>query len=446
MDNASYWLNYDNTYYFNEDFQSIKNDLINLKDLFDQYKEIAGTFVTHKWIERYINQVTKDQIDKHYKTICDDNVYYSSYKRSFEFIRKFMGISGNVIIENITFTKDKKDKDLYKVAIKYSKGLAKIKIPKGVKLVHVSPVSGINQLIPSFRSKVKGKYLYPSKRVFFTLMKDIKPSQAGLEGQKLYRYATVKDYTEAYIDPTYNDFGSRAIYIETDQPINVIPFNKKMFDIFGKKEEKKKSVNEAFFDSKETKEILSKLIPREDVSSAKNSFSGNLSDEEYKDMKEIFSILHKSEDYNEYKKAFEKLCKFCHIAPAGTIITKHEITGNDNSGYKLNIEYSYNNKKVSLPPEVALYHQSKVDNIHELIPTFRGKSEKGYLYYKPRVYFTIRQSLPKISTDYAFGTKLHTYICMKNIKDVYVDPLLNSSINGAVYVETSAKIPVKKLK
>ena len=95
-----------------------------------------------------------------------------------------------------------------------------------------------------------------------------------------------------------------------------------------------------------------------------------------------------------------------------------------------------------------MYHVNPVGRFSYRIPKYRNGgilNEKGYLYYKPRVYLTIRQSLPKISTDYAFGTKLHTYICMKNIKDVYVDPLLNASINGAVYVEGSAKIPVKKL-
>ena len=459
MDNISYYLNHDDTYYFDESFIDIKNDIINLKDLFDQYRKIAGTFVTHKWLIRYVDEKKKEQFNKHYKTICDDDVYYSTYKRSFEFIRKFIGISGNVIIENITFSKDKTDNDLWKIAVKYSKGLAKIKIPKGVRLVHVSPVEGIKELIPSFRSKVKGKYLYPSKRVFFTLMKDIKANQAGLEGKKLYRYATIKEYTEAYIDPTYNDFGSRAIYIETDSPIPVELFEKKMFNLFGKNEsaveelynekyfKENEALKEFFLDNKETKEIIKTLIPRESVSQSKNSFSSSLDENEYKEIKEIFNILHNAEEYKEYKKAFEKLCKFCHIAPNGTIITKHTIIGNDKDGYKLDIEYSYNNKKVTLPDNVALYHMSKVDNISTLEPQFRGKSEKGYLYYKPRIYFTIKKDMPKISADInpISNNKTHIYICMKNIKDVYVDPLLNASLNGAVYIETYAKVPVKKI-
>ena len=141
------------------------------------------------------------------------------------------------------------------------------------------------------------------------------------------------------------------------------------------------------------------------------------------------------------------MCKFCHIAPNGTIITKHTITRSEDSGYKLDVEYSYNNKKITLPDEVALYHMSKVDHITELEPKFRGKSERGYLYYKPRIYFTIKRNMSKISADINpfSNSKTHIYISTKNIKDVYVDPLLNASLNGAVYVETNSKIPVKKL-
>ena len=56
MDNISYYLNHDDTYYFDESFTDIKNDIINLKDLFDQYRKIAGTFVTHKWLIRYVDE------------------------------------------------------------------------------------------------------------------------------------------------------------------------------------------------------------------------------------------------------------------------------------------------------------------------------------------------------------------------------------------------------
>lgn len=73
--------------------------------------------------------------------------------------------------------------------------------------------------------------MYPSKRIFFTVTKDIKPTQAGLEGQKTSRYTPKEHITQAYIDPTYSDFKSGAIYVETDRPIPVENFDRKMFNI-----------------------------------------------------------------------------------------------------------------------------------------------------------------------------------------------------------------------
>lgn len=198
---------------------------------------------------------------------------------------------------------------------------------------------------------------------------------------------------------------------------------------------------------KETKEIMNKWVPKENKSQAKNSFkSDTLTDDEYKEYKEIISTIRNTEEYSVYKKNFEKLCKFCHIAPDGTIITKLNISrGKDEDRNSLEVEYSYNNKKVPVPSGTNLYHQSVVDNIKELIPTFRGKSQKGYLYYKPRIYLTIHKSLPKVSLDYGFGDKLHTYEVKSIPKEVFVDPLLNVIFNGAVYVETNSPIPVAQI-
>lgn len=206
------------------------------------------------------------------------------------------------------------------------------------------------------------------------------------------------------------------------------------------------SVNEFGID-KETKELMDKWVPKESKSQAKNTFkSETLTDDEYKEYKEIIHTIRNTEEYSVYKKNFEKLCKFCHIAPDGTIITKLEIKrGKEEDRNSLIVEYSYNNKKVPVPDGVKLYHQTVVDNIRELIPQFRGKSQKGYLYYKPRIYFTIHKSIPKISLDYAIGDKLHTYESNENPKQVFVDPLLNVTFNGAVYVETNKPIPVTKI-
>ena len=212
----------------------IKKNMTNTKELREQWKKVADQFVKHKWIYRYINDKQKEQLEKHYEKLTNEKTPYSIYKRSFNAICKFMGIPNDkVIIENMVFTMDKKDKDQWELALKYSKGLVKVSIPKGIRLIHISPVEGIKELIPSFRSKVKGKYMYPSKRIFFTIAKDINSNKAGLEGQKTYRYTPKKDIDTAYIDPTYADFSSGAVYIEVDSPVPVETLENRLFRLFG---------------------------------------------------------------------------------------------------------------------------------------------------------------------------------------------------------------------
>lgn len=224
---------FETTSFLNENIiDDVKKKIVNTKELKDQWKKVADKFVKHKWIYRYINDKQKEQLEKHYAILTDENCNYSTYKRSFKFICNFIGIPNTgVIIENMIIQKDNEDKDQYELALKYSKGLVKVNIPEGVNLIHVSNVKNIKELIPSFRSKTKGKYMYPSKRIFFTVTKDIKPTQAGLEGQKTSRYTPKEHITQAYIDPTYSDFKSGAIYVETDRPIPVENFDRKMFNI-----------------------------------------------------------------------------------------------------------------------------------------------------------------------------------------------------------------------
>lgn len=74
--------------------------------------------------------------------------------------------------------------------------------------------------------------MYPTKRCFFTVAKDIKVTKAGLEGQKLTRYTPVKDIKEAWIDPTYADYSDGSVYVETETGIPVIQYAKKLFNLF----------------------------------------------------------------------------------------------------------------------------------------------------------------------------------------------------------------------
>ena len=214
----------------------VKNGYKNTKELKEQWRKVADTFVKHKWIYRYITPEQKDQLEKHYAVLTADKPFYSSYKRSFKFICKFMGLPDNmVIIENMIFTKDKQDKNQWEIALKYSKGLVKVKIPDGVRLIHVSPVPNLKELIPTFKSKTVGKYMYPTRRVFFTVAKDIKPNKAGLEGQTTTRYTPKQEIKTVYIDPTYSEFRSGAVYVETDIPIPVETLDRKWADLLKRK-------------------------------------------------------------------------------------------------------------------------------------------------------------------------------------------------------------------
>lgn len=210
----------------------VKQKFADINDLRKQWKAVADKFVKHIWIYRYTDDDQKKALEKHYANLCDENCFYSTYKRSFKAICKFMGLPHDkVIIENMVFTKNKKDKEMWQLSLKYSKGFARIEIPEGVQLTHVSPVDNIKELIPSFRSKVKGKYMYPTRRVFFTVAKEIRKNQAGLEGKKLTAYTPKENIRYAYIDPTYADFASGSVYIETETPIPVITIQKKLLGL-----------------------------------------------------------------------------------------------------------------------------------------------------------------------------------------------------------------------
>jgi hypothetical protein len=95
---------------------------------------------------------------------------------------------------------------------------------------------------------------------------------------------------------------------------------------------------------------------------------------------------------------------------------------------------------------MKLYHISKVAGIKELIPAYRCKSAKGYLYESPRVYFTIHKEMPKFLADYKWYENMHKYVSKVDFKEVYVDPLVwNGKIQGAVYVESYKNIPVEEM-
>lgn len=207
-------------------------------------------------------------------------------------------------------------------------------------------------------------------------------------------------------------------------------------------------VLQELFVDKETKEFLkSKWSTSSDKSRPKDFKSSSITDEEYMRLKEVFKVLREeTEDYAKYKRAFNSLCKACHIVPDGTIITKYKLSKSKEEDKNiLEVSYAYNTKAITLPAGTKLYHQTVVKGIKELIPRWklRGKNESGYLCDKPRVYLTMSKSLPRISTDNKLNTRLYSYEVITTPTKVFVDPLLPDVFQKAVYVETMNPIPVR---
>ena len=207
-------------------------------------------------------------------------------------------------------------------------------------------------------------------------------------------------------------------------------------------------VLQELFVDKETKEFLkSKWSTSSDKSRPKDFKSSSITDEEYMRLKEVFKVLREeTEDYAKYKRAFNSLCKACHIVPDGTIITKYKLTKSKEEDKNiLEVSYAYNTKAITLPAGTKLYHQTVVKGIKELIPRgkLRGKNESGYLCDKPHVYLTMSKSLPRISTDNKLNTRLYSYEVITTPTKVFVDPLLPDVFQKAVYVETMNPIPVR---
>lgn len=198
---------------------------------------------------------------------------------------------------------------------------------------------------------------------------------------------------------------------------------------------------------KEMEELM-KNWKTSNQSSIKKTFKNDaLSEEEYQEIMGYYHTMRDSTDYKEYKKAFDAFCKFCHIVPDGTIISKCKIrSGNTKKNNSILVEYSENTRKIKLPDGIKLYHISKVEGIKELIPVFKGKSVTGYMYDKPRIYFTIHEKMPKFLADYKWYESMHKYECKLDIKEVYVDPMVPvGRLQGAVYVETDKPIPVEEM-
>ena len=168
---------------------------------------------------------------------------------------------------------------------------------------------------------------------------------------------------------------------------------------------------------------------------------------EYKELQKLVKRMRSVEDYKTYRKLFGEFARKFKIPERGTIICDHMSHKTMFGGYSVTITYSNNTKKYTLPEGYSLYHVSTVDGIKELQPQFRGKSVTGYMYDKPRIYFSIRKNIPKVAADLQDkkDDELYKYKAKEDIREVYIDPLAWAPFIGAVYVETDKSIPVEQI-
>lgn len=199
-------------------------------------------------------------------------------------------------------------------------------------------------------------------------------------------------------------------------------------------------------DEEKMKEMIRSWKTSNEIKKRKEFLSKSVSEEDYQRLSEVYKVIRTAEKYKDYKKAFEELCDFCHIVPKGTIITKCKIrSGITETSNIVYVQYSENTKTIDIPEGFKLYHMSKVDNITELNPYFRGKSAKGFLYYAPRIYLTLKKNMNKALADYRMNEKMYKYEVTDPISKVFVDPLIPDKHNLAVYVETEKPLAVKKI-
>ena len=168
---------------------------------------------------------------------------------------------------------------------------------------------------------------------------------------------------------------------------------------------------------------------------------------ELKEIQNLVLKMRKADTYAEYKPLFKQFVKLFHIPERGTIICDHIVADDDRGGVKVTVTYSNNTNKIRLPEGTSLYHMTMAEGLTELRPQFRGKATTGYMYDRPRIYFSVKKTIPKIIADYG-GTKsskLHKYVAIDGPREVYVDPLVWAPFQGAVYVETEKPIKVEEV-
>lgn len=212
---------------FHYEQQNKKNLKTTIKNL---WQNAASKMKPHTFKEIQLNDKEYESVKRNYKIISDTESY-PRYKVAFKMLLSKFSIPDGSIIEKLVlgpgdpYCKKNKwttDDGKHICVLRYASGKEKVVVPAGSTLVHMSPNPDIKELKPTFRSKTKGKYLYASNRVFFSIAKEVKATKAGLEkAGKLYRYVPTIPINAAFIDQSYQEYSTGYVFVETNVPIPV---------------------------------------------------------------------------------------------------------------------------------------------------------------------------------------------------------------------------------
>lgn len=144
-------------------------------------------------------------------------------------LKKFGLSTFGTVVNKLEFdaVADGPNEGKYSVTLTSYTGSGRIIISNGYVLIHRSPNANITALKPSFRSRVKGRFLYPDLRVYFSIGKPISSKKSGLEDQKNYVYTPKSSIQTACIDPGASHFSLGAVYVSMTTNIPVVPLEKK---------------------------------------------------------------------------------------------------------------------------------------------------------------------------------------------------------------------------
>ncbi len=190
------------------------------KKYFKNIWENLSSKIQHKALEKKFGDKEYAELKKNFE-VLKSSKDYNSYRKAYEKICKTFGlVAPNTTIKEIKFY----ERDgAHCAQIHYHVGKKKILIPNGTQLIHTTKVKGLKELKPAFCSKKSGYYMWPTRRVYFTLGKKIDDAHVGIKKGDggSYHYTPTETLKTAYIDAELPTYKMGAVFIDTQFPIKV---------------------------------------------------------------------------------------------------------------------------------------------------------------------------------------------------------------------------------